>query len=76
MLVTSFSQIGQTLIASFEGPIYSAQARTLVQSYAVGNVLLDSQNLHGTAPDRLRSDTPIERALRWSSSVEIDKISA
>ncbi|MCJ1351129.1 MAG: hypothetical protein MMC33_001111 [Icmadophila ericetorum] len=60
------NQIGQTLIASFEGPIYSAQARTLVQSYAVGNVLLDSQNLHD-GPQALRLTKSLHDAARSSN---------
>ena len=45
--MTPHRQIGQSLIASFEGSVHSARTQTLLQDYAVGNFLLNTQNLHG-----------------------------
>ena len=42
-----FSQIGQVLIASFEGPSFSAETQALLELYTVGNILLDIDNLNG-----------------------------
>ena len=48
-LLMAFRQIGQTLIASFEGFTPSTDIRMLLERYAIGNILLTTQNIQGTA---------------------------